>query len=173
MQSSRYAPSTPTSLRTRSRENRGGQREGAGRKTRPQTSAAAEEGKRRQVQRDKENRIQQQMSEHQLQLLSNPSGRSLTEDENRILLTQILTLWQKHDHSPTSAMHLISDLSGISYATLHRLYRHWCDHSEVLIVDTSHRGAGSVKHRNHDASLSTETISTIHRFLMDSSNEGR
>lgn len=135
MQSKRNEPSTPISLKTRSRENRGGHREGAGRKTKRHVSEATREGKRRQVQQDKENKEQQQKVEEQLEQLSNPNGRSLTEDESRILLHQILTLLHKHEHSPTSALQLISDLTGISYPTLHRLYRHWCDHHEVLIME--------------------------------------
>lgn len=115
---------------------------------------------------------QQQQLENQITILTNPRGRSLTTESNSLLLRIMLQAKSDHQLNQTPMLYLVTHLTGISYATLHRLYRHYLDSGEVLIIDSTNRGAGSSKHIYHDSDLNMEQICSIHQFLLDRSNAG-
>ena len=84
----------------------------------------------------------------------------------------MLRVRQMEGMTQTSMLKYVEDMTGVSYPTLYEMYVYWETHKEVLVKDTSNRGAGSPKHIYHDTDLNTEQICTIHQFLIEQLNQG-
>ena len=162
---------TSIGTRSTSKKRRGGQRPGAGRPKRRDTSMASA-ARRRQADRLKTVKAQRDMMTAHARALSNSRGRSLTGSESRLILRMMLMNMLSTDVTQTDMLHNLSDLTGISYDTLHRLYSHWRKTQELLILPVGNRGGASMQHKYHDTQLPMECIITIHRVLMERSRAG-
>jgi transposase len=161
-----------SSSSTPSSSGRGGKRAGAGRPTEKEKKTVAEESIRnarnaRQVKYEQRQDLLQQHNE-----LSNPRGRSSSYHENKLLLVLIIGYIVHYGMNQTSAIHTAATLVGRSDHTLHSLYHHWLEHKEVLEVNNSNRGGGSLLHINHDHHLSIDHICTIHRVILERNAAG-
>lgn len=171
---SEYGVTAPRKLRSAGKRSlNGGRRAGAGIKRKKRDTTAATEGRKKQrIQQRIQDELEQNHDE-QIDQLSNPQGRSLSGDVNEILLRIMMTIIRDEDITQTKMLKRVENLSGISYKVLHRLYRHWADNSEVLVIDSSNRGGGSPKHIHHDTDLNMEQICSIHEFIQIQPNEGK
>lgn len=163
----------PQRLRSKGgRSLNGGARPGAGRPKKRRVSVEIAEGRKRQRIEQQQQKEEQQQINQQLQGLSNPKGRSLSADTSNLLLRMMVRAMQQQGLTQTKMLKDMEDLTGNAYKTLHRLYTHWNNTGEVLVIDSSNRGGGSPKHIYHDTDLSTEHICSIHQFLIDEANNG-
>lgn len=150
----------------------GGARKGAGiRKKRPMPLAALAARKKQRLEQEKQKEEQQQIKQ-QILTLSNPKGKSLSPNTSTLLVRTMMHTQFQQEMKQTQMLHFVEKLTGISYATLYRLYRHYIVRGEVLVIDSSNRGGGSVKHIYHHTDLSTDIICSIHEFLSDQSDKG-
>jgi transposase len=99
--------------------------------------------------------------------LANPSGRSLTANELRIILR--LAMWlQLHDgYSEFAAIEAASVWAGSGRRSIEPAYQHFLETNELLEPDTSLRGRGNPDHPLHDTSLTLEQILAIHQLMID------
>jgi hypothetical protein len=99
--------------------------------------------------------------------LSNPSGRSLSSNELRIIIRLALWLQLHEDYSEAAAVEAASVWAGSSRCTIAPAYQHWWETGELLEPDTSQQGSGNPQHPRHDSSLTLEQILAIHQLMTD------
>jgi len=99
--------------------------------------------------------------------LSNPSGRSLSSNELRIIIRLSLWLQLHEDYSEAAALEAASVWAGSSRCTVAPAYQQWWETGELLEPDTSQQGSGNPQHPRHAGSVSFEAILEIHRILAD------
>jgi hypothetical protein len=100
-------------------------------------------------------------------------GQAMTYDQSFAALTvihglQISALARSDNEAITQAASIL----GRNHNTLRRLLRYWKEKHEIFVVDTSHRGAGSARHRYHDRQLETEALRLIHTTILNAHNAG-
>jgi hypothetical protein len=173
MPSKRNEPSTPTSLRTRSRCNHGGPRPGEGRPkkvagtTAPSATLSAIYWERH---------AQQQLHHRMLasiQSYTNKRGSSLSRESSQLLLRIILFSLLQNKHTPSRLCRYLSKLAGVSYNTLIRLYAHWLHHDRLYMNINQLRGTRSPKHRYYDRGLPLVCTIAIHEFILECKNQGQ
>ena len=98
---------------------------------------------------------------------SNPSGRSLSSNELRIIIR--LALWlQLHEvYSEAAAVEAASVWAGSSRCTVTPAYQHWWETGELLEPDTSQQGRGNPQHPRHTGALTPEAQVLIHATLAE------
>jgi hypothetical protein len=159
--SSHSAPSTPCFSPVNS-AHRGGSRYGSGRNNnkrhQEELAHAGAEGRVSSIYR------RQRLVEC-IASLSNPTGRSLSKNELRIIIR--LTMWlQLYDNfTEPKAIELASVWSGSGRHTIELAYYHYLDTNELIEPDTSLQGKGNPSHPLHDTSLTLEQILGIHQLL--------
>jgi hypothetical protein len=100
--------------------------------------------------------------------LANPSGRSLSSNELRVIIRLACWLQVHDDYSESAAIDAASVWAGSSRHTIAPAYHHFMATNELLDPDTSHRGRGNPMHPQHDTSLTLQQILSIHSLLADS-----
>jgi transposase len=144
---------------------RGGSRLGSGQRSRTKRArqesvAAARVAHARLLQR------RQRLAEG-IASLSNPSGRSLSSNELRIIIRLALWLQLHEDYSEAAAVEAASVWAGSSRHTVEPAYRHWWETGELLEPDASQRGSGNPLHPRHAGSVTFDQILDIHRILAE------
>ena len=100
-------------------------------------------------------------------VLTNPSGRSLSANELRIVIR--LAMWlQLHDgFTESAAIQAASVWTGSGFNTILAAYKLYWDTGELLEPDSSRRGSGNREHPLHDTSLTLEQVLAIHQLMID------
>ena len=151
-----------------------GQRAGAGRPINvnhhPNRGNNASPARKRRMQKKAQRDDYQQ--QQQQQQLNNPSGRSWSYDECRLILVLIIGIMIHWDELPTAALHHVSSLINRSYDRLHALWSVWRDERKVDVVDSSNRGGGASSHINHSHHIDAAVISTIIDFVKRRNSTG-
>jgi hypothetical protein len=146
------------------KSRRGGRREGAGRNNHKRRhSEHGHQGKAAQILSLK----RQQRLQECIHLLANPSGRSLSSNEMRIIIRLACWLQLHDDYSESAAIEAASVWAGSSHHTLAPAYHHFLATNELLEPDSSNRGSGNPDHPRHAGSVSFEAMLEIHRILAD------
>jgi len=99
--------------------------------------------------------------------LSNPSGRSLSSNELRIIIRLSLWLQLHEDYSEAAAVEAASVWAGSSRCTIAPAYQHWWETGELLEPDTSQQGSGNPQHPRHIGALTPEAQMLIHSTLAE------
>jgi hypothetical protein len=99
--------------------------------------------------------------------LSNPSGRSLSSNELRIIIRLALWLQLHEDYSEAAAVEAASVWAGSGRCTVAPAYQHWWETGELLEPDTSLRGRGNPEHPLHEGALTLEVQMLIHSTLAE------
>ena len=86
--------------------------------------------------------------------LSNPSGRSLSSNELRVIIRIAMWLQLQDGYSEDAAIKAASVWAGSSYMTITSAYHHYLATNELLEPDASNRGRGNPIHPHHNTSLS-------------------
>ena len=102
-----------------------------------------------------------------IQSLSNPSGRSLSSNELRIIIRLAMWLQLHHEYTEAAAIDAASVWCGSSRVTIAPAYHHYLETNELLEPDTSHQGRGNPSHPCHTGSLTSEAQLLIHSILAD------
>jgi hypothetical protein len=145
--------------------SRGGSRPESGRRSKKRRKAEAANAVG--------NAVQDALRQHRRRLaegissLSNPSGRSLSSNELRIIIRLALWLQLHEDYSEDAAIKAASVWSGSGHMTVGPAYHHWWETGELLEPDTSQQGSGNPQHPRHVSSVSFEAILAIHQALAD------
>lgn len=165
-------PHSHNTRRTPEKPPRGGRREGAGRPGKenrdpnwPEHLSTA----RQHQEDDKKQKTDYQQQQHEL---TNSRGRSWSYHECTLILTLILGIILHYGETPTEALHTASALIRRSYKSLHALWQKWHDEGEVYVVDTATRGAGAVRHADHDHHVSVEVVFSIIEYIRQANAEG-
>lgn len=144
---------------------RGGSRHGSGKKSikRRNVEAAGIIGNATQeATRQRHLRLQQCIDS-----LANPSGRSLSSNELRIIIRLSMWLQLHHGYTEAAAIDAASVWSGSSHMTIAPAYHHYLETQELTEPDTSQQGRGNPQHPLHDTSLTLEQILRIHQLLIE------
>jgi hypothetical protein len=99
--------------------------------------------------------------------LSNPSGRSLSSNELRIIIRLALWLELHEDYTEAAAVEAASVWAGSGRCTIAQAYDHWWETAELLEADTSMRGKGNPQHPLHAGGLTVEAQMQIHSILAE------
>ena len=78
--------------------------------------------------------------------LSNPSGRSLSYNELRIIIRLAMWLQLYYEYSEAAAIDAASVWCGSSRITIAPAYHHYWNTNELIEVDSSNRGSGNTNH---------------------------
>ena len=104
--------------------------------------------------------------------LVNAKGRSWTYHECTLILTLIIGIILRYDETPTDTLRFVSSTIRRSYKQLHALWSKWRDERLVYVVDTAHRGAGSVLHVDHAHHVTVDVIFTMTEYIREANRTG-
>jgi hypothetical protein len=158
---------------TPEKPQRGGHREGAGRKSdkenlHPNKLSALSAGREhRREQQTKTADYKEQQDE-----LANPKGRSWTYHECSLLLTLVIGIIIHYGETPTEALRFVSTLLRRSYDSIHALWSKWQDERLVYVVDTGSRGGGAPSHVYHEHHVTVDVVFTIMEYIRHSNRTG-
>src|ERR1700722_12860758 len=99
--------------------------------------------------------------------LANPNGRSLSANEQRIVIRLAMWLQLHDDYSEAAAIQTASVWAGSSHMTIGPAYHHYLQTQELMEPDSSERGRVNPDHPLHDISLTLEHILAIHKLMID------
>jgi hypothetical protein len=151
----------------------GGRREGAGRvagKENHHPNKADAASVARQHRRNRQHAITDYRQQHDE--LVNHMGRSWGYDECALLLTFIIGIILHYDETPTGALRFVSSIIRRSYDNLHALWQRWQHERLVYVMDSAHRGAGSVSHISHAHHVTVDVIFTIMEYIREANSTG-
>ena len=99
--------------------------------------------------------------------LSNPSGRSLSSNELRIIIRLAMWLQLYYEYSEAAAIDAASVWCGSGRMTIGPAYHHYWETNELIEVDSSNRGSGNPLHPRHTGSLTPDVQMLIHSILAE------
>jgi hypothetical protein len=103
--------------------------------------------------------------------LKNPSGRQYSEDQRRLLLTQIHGAMERRGMEEFHAINLVADITGAHVNTLRAIYDEWKAEKSVPLPSSEFRGKGNPLHPLYSSPLSIEMECGIHRIIEELNRE--
>ena len=102
-----------------------------------------------------------------IESLSNPSGRSLSHDELRIIVRLVLWLELNEEYSEFSAVNLASSMVASSLSTIKSAVEAFLATGEICEADASRQGSRNPSHPLHRECLSSDQMFELHRVIVN------
>jgi transposase len=152
---------------------RGGKRSGAGRPSSADRKAREEEQGRIYRTAQLTSNTQRAHLREQLQSLANPSGRTLTVQENRVVLALLLALQLMHHNTVTQAINTVAQWVGSSHTTVRSVWQRYQTEGQVPEPVEHIRGAAAASHPWRRTLLSADAISLLQLSLLKSKQSAK
>lgn len=151
---------------------RGGKRPGAGR---PSSAERNERAKQARIDgRKQQHRMESERAEmvHQLLSLSNPSGRSLTHCEHRLIIALLLALQAFHHKQLTDAIDTAAQWIGSSSNTIRAVWHAYKNTGKVPEEKVDHRGRRANSESSDRLLLTADVIAALQLHLQSAHTFG-